>query len=299
MPLFSSRRGSAASTVLVLVVLGLLPCCGGGGTAGTAPVVFFSLESGAIGAWSSIVAPHVPGLVKFDLAFTNGDHHVSTISAGGVSSGGTGPDLGSFLLMFQDGGGPDDPVAMSAKYVDLSGGSARQVTFGQDLTGTAQLPLPSIGPTEIFVLSGFSIETDGSDHQIRTLRITPFPDLGYVEVEYRDDSPGDDLYAATVVFAVVPIGGVPGSYVYTGPFDAALSFAGSGTTTREIGAAVIHGFSLIFLSGNRNLERVSIDLDSTNLIRATFRDGSVHATDDLVLANVSYVLVNPGAPPIR
>ena len=301
MPHLSPCPRSSASPVLVFVALGLVVGCGGGaGGAATEPVVIYSLESGAIGTWSTIIAPHVPGLVKFDLAFTNGDHNLGTVSAGGVSSGGAGPDLDSFLLWFSDDDGPD-PVAMSAKYVDMLGGSARLVTSGQDLQGTEELPIPRLGPTEIFVLSGFTFTTDGSNHHIRTLRITPFPDLGYVEVEYRDDSPGDDLYAATVLYAVVPLAGsgAEGTPVYTGHFDAALSFAGSGTATRDISAAVLHGFSLYFLDGDRPLERVSVDLDSTNLIRATFRDGSVSPTDDLVLANVSYVLVNPGAPILR
>jgi len=282
------------------LLLGLLAGCGGGTTDHPAIVTILHVESDARSPWALDLAGRVPGLVQLSLEFLNGDHHVSNVAAGGVPWFSTGPDLDAFLLKLSDDDSalndPPDRVAMSAAFMNLGGISDRHVAHGEDLQGVARLALEErLAPGEIFVLSGFEFQTDGSNHHIRVLRITPFADLGEVEVEYRDDSPDDDHYEATILYAVVPT--APASETgsrpsFSGPFEESFWFRGAGAADRRSGIALLYGFSFSFRVGDRHLEALAIDLDDRARIHVTFADQDV-GVDDLVDARVSYVLVEP------
>jgi hypothetical protein len=244
----------------------------------------------------------IPALVGFHLAYTNGDHHASALAVGSTGAGAPGTDP-TFILRLDDGdtglNNPRDPVEMSASFIDLGdlGASYIQVgaTSGSDLSGVAQLPLdPPVEPGDFFVLSGFAFQTDGSNHHLRVLRITPRTDLGYVEVEYRDDSPDDDLYFASVTYAVVrPLPASEGAAELTlaGPFEERFPFLGGGRASRMAGTAVLHGFSLEYREGDRHLNDVAVELEQPASIFARLADGDTGA-DDFVDARVSYVLVS-------
>lgn len=274
--------------------------CGGGG-GDTPEIALHTLTSGDAALWGAAMDGRVPGLARFSLEYLNGDHHVSTIMVGGLSSGASGPDFDSFLLGFNDddygpfGTEAADPVAMSVEFYDLQGIAPRMVTSGHDLDGVARLEIDELLPGETLVLGGFTFQTDGPNHQIRVLRITPFPEAGYIEVEYRDDSPSDDLYFASVVYSVIPAERYVGSGMspsFDGPHAASFPFLDTDSRSRGLGVALIHSFDLQFRTGDRNLERVAVDLTGGGTT-ATFRDGDPSATDDLVDFDVEYVRVFP------
>ena len=285
-----------------LLFAGLAGCGGGEGGGGT-PIPVFGIAT--IGRASPVIndlGERFPALVGFRLAYTNGDHHAFALAVGATGTGAPGSDP-TFILRLEDGdtglNNPRDPVEMSASFIDLRdlGPSDVEVgvTSGFDLNGVAQLPLdPPVDPGGFFVLSGFEFRTDGSNHHLRVLRITPRPDLGYVEVEYRDDSPDDDLYFASVVYAVLrPRPASEGSegLELAGPFEARFPFLGGGRADRMPGTAVLHGFSLEYREGDRHLNDIAVELDQPASILAGLADGDT-GSDDFVDARVSYVLVS-------
>ena len=295
------RRGVLVPCLLCLLIAGTAGCGGGGGSSGDVIPVYDIVTVGRPSPVLSDLGGHVPGLVAFSLAYTNGDHHASTLAVGAILEGAPGAGSNSFVLKLDDGdtglNNPRDPVQMSATYIDLFGISLEYVIQGFDLNGPAQLPLADEIPDGgILVLTGFAFVTDGSNHHIRVLRITPFPDLGYIEVEYGDDSPDDDLYYASVSYVVVPSGPAPeGSerYEFDGPYEEPMSFLGGGSTDRRPGTAVLHGFRLRFRDGDRHLNDVKVDLGADpSRIFARLADGDVQA-EDFVDGRVSYVLVSP------
>ena len=294
------RSIGRAGLVSVLLVATAVGCGGGGGGGGDEPIPVVDIVS--VRDDSPVIIPigdEVPALVRFSLAYLNGDHHVSALSVGAAQSVPGGSDLDTFVLRLDDGdtglNNPRDPVDMSATYIDVQAFGPARVTSGFDLSGVAQLPLdPPIEPDQLFVLSGFSFRTDGPNHHLRILRITPFPDLGYVEVEYRDDSPDDDLYAASVAYVVLPATPAPPGFIrydFDGPHEESFPFLGGGSRDRLPGTAVLHGFRLEFRDGDRHLNDVAIDLDSASRIFARLADGDT-GSDDFVDARVSYVLVS-------
>jgi len=288
------------------LVLAAASGCGGAGTGGgseSAAPILYDEGTEDFPSYLVLMDRQVPGLVTFDLGFLNGDHHAWSLAAGGVAVPST-PDPYSFLLELHDGDDgpfgtePPDPVSLLARFWDLQAVSLRHATVGQDLQGVARLSLdPPIGPGELFVLSGFGVHTDGSNHHLRVLRVEPFPALGYVEVEYADDSPGDDLYSASVAYAIIPADHGPGSTLrpaFDGPYTETFRFAGRTTTApRRSGYPVLQGFSLRFRNGDRHLERVELDLGWPDVIFATLRDGDVDPKDDEVDATVHYLLMTP------
>ena len=302
-----TRLASACLLVLVPAVAAATGCgggSGGGGGGGGGPVpILYDVFHDELAAYGEVTDGHVPGLVTFDLEYLNGDHHAWSLSAGGVLAP-TAPDPDTFRLELHDGdNGPfgdeaDDPVSMLARYYDLSSISARHVVTGFDLQGVARLPLePALDEGELFVLSGFSVRTDGSNHHLQILRVEAFPLLGYVEVEYADESPGDDLYSATVAYAIVPEAHRTGSDlrpVFDGPFESTFDFAGRTTTApRRGGYPVLQGFSLRYRKGDRHLERVAVDLGWPDVIHGTLQDGDPSVDDDVVDATVQYLLMTP------
>ncbi|MDJ0522312.1 MAG: hypothetical protein QNJ90_09595 [Planctomycetota bacterium] len=297
---------TARNLTSILVLLALAACGGGGGDeAPTEDLLFLEVidwESDSVASYGQTLAGHVPGLVTFNLEFLNGDHHVAAIVAGDVFVPGT-PDPNTFSLQLRDGDygplgtEPDDPVRMYARYYDLQAVGPRHVVTGFDLQGVARLPLsPDLAPGERFVLSGFGFRTDGENHHLRILRVEPFPELGYVEVEYRDDSPGDDLYEATVAYVIVPASRGPGSALrprFSGPFEENFSFSDRTTTVARVpGLPVIRGFSLAYRDGDRHVERVEIDMGWPTIF-ASLRDGNPTPKDDTVDARVSYHIMEP------
>ncbi len=291
---------------LMWLLAATLAACGGGdapgGTGETAAfTTLFDFSSEPVNGGTSL-SGQVPGLVSFDLQFLNGDHHVASVHAGSVLSH-VAPDPDAFRLELHDGdnAGGTDPVRLSARYVDPQALSARRVLVGQDLQGTARLPLdPPVGPDQEFVLSGFGFITDGSNHHLRVLRVEPFPAMGYVEVEYRDDSPNDDLYTAVACYAVVPVGATDATPApaFAGPYVSNFSFSDMRSMDRNYGHAVLRGFSLQFAEGDRHVERVSIEAQPIGVVgslglRVRLRDGDPDPSEDGVLARISYLIMNP------
>ncbi|MCP3983048.1 MAG: hypothetical protein GY723_01590 [bacterium] len=299
----------------LLTALMLAPACGGGSTSGSsreeeveevipveevAPTVR-EFVGGPGALWGTDLDGFVPALLGFNLAYSpTAEHNASNIMVGGVSSSGGGiPNLDSFLMGLNDDDGGSDSVHMSARTYDVRRVGPRLHTSDTGLSGTARLPI-TIAPGEMFLLSGFAFQTEGSNHHIRVLRIEPFPDRGYVEVEYRDDSPGDDTYAATILYVVVPTSRGPSSTLlphFGAQTGILISF--SGTTDRPrppTGMSAITGFHLEFRGGDRKLSALSVATENatgTPRYIATFKDQDVDIQSDVVDATIWYLPVNP------
>lgn len=266
----AARLAFASILLLILVAAPTLAQSTGSRT--------FSLSQGS--AVVGIGSGTVPGLIRVNLGFRNGDHHVRLISARPAGTG-------AFRVSLEDSGG-EDPVNVSFRWADLWRYDTPRLVASNACAGTCRLFFPPIPAGHTLVLAGFEVrntESGSSDRHVRELAVRPVGHLGYVDVTFTDDS-GIRPFAASVYYLVLP----PEATTQSGSIVGSVHSGGVSSIVRTWpGLAVLTSFRFRFASGDRHLERFGIDL-SGDLLQTAWHDGN---KDDPYSYWVKYVVLRP------
>ena len=173
----------------------------------------------------------------------------------------------SFLLAFADSDEDEDGRG-EFQFVDLESlGSllSTDTTSTESIQDTGQLRFTTPPLDQTPVLAGFSFgRQGGGDHHLRELAVLPAAS-GY-SVTFRDDSPRDDRFLASVNSVMVPNENIVSKH--TKQFDDAI---GSIDVRREPGQAVLCGFSFRYLDSDHHIRHLEVKL-SGDRIRMVMRD---------------------------
>lgn len=252
-----------------------------------------------------VVEDQLPGLVGFDHQFDEGDHHLAEFAAGGMTSGDSGFDERSYLLMFGDQDyGPigvegGDPRSMWADYYDLSGvgpdfaiGRALAVAGERRGSGELLLPIPPLMDDETVFLRGFNLFNafGTSNHHIRAMGIR-FDTANHAwRVTFRDNSPSDDAFSADVFYFRVKreAPGMPAdSLRFSEIRTVSREFRGSTTLPKGgiQGHTLLAGFHFEFSENDHHIRKIAVDLRDIRRVGMTFKDNDtprVRGTVDYV-----------------
>lgn len=247
----------------------------------------------------------VPGLVGFDHQFDDSDHHLAQFAAGGMTSGASGFDEQSYLLMFGDqdfgplGTEGGDPRSIWADYRDLStldaGFAANRVLTASGRrrgSGELTLPIPPVGADETVFLRGFNLFNSfgESNHHIRAIGVRFDAAANAWRVTFRDDSPSDDSFNASVFYfkvkriaPEVPSDSLRFSEIrsLSGEFRGSVSLRKNAVQ----GYTFLAGFHFEFLDSDHHIRKIAVDLQDIRQVAMTFKDNGTPR----VLGTVDYV----------
>lgn len=217
-------------------------------------------------------------LQSFAFSFGNGDHKISTVHAMPF-----GPEQAEVELSDVDS---NDPYSVWIKWLAIPGLRIR-TPIRRGCVATCSVAIERPNPGEVFALSGFSFfHNPRRDSNMRQIAIRPKPDLGVVDVVFRDNG-GATRFDVQLHHTYLPasVAGKPESR--------------SGRTRREspnqvilqksATPGVLQGFDIGFVNGDHYIRDLSIvGLAGGTTLSVVFNDKNY---DDPIDATVDYVLL--------
>jgi hypothetical protein len=232
----------------------------------------------------------VSALSMFSLGFENGDHKFRRLQ---VLPEGVGA-----RFAFNDSG-DDDPFSAQARWVNVVGGSAANVSGNGGGRVITELTIPAGPANHTFALRGFELRrADGTDANVRTLAINLAPSRTAIRVQLVDDERADlrlqvlrnpgrsgpDIgrrYNVTIHYAWIPNSAVLSQGSITGSERGRDAAAVPAT-----GLPVIRGFNFTFNNSDHHLLGVGINLADGGSV--TFQDNNL---DDPMRWQVDYAVL--------
>lgn len=172
-----------------------------------------------------------PLLVRFNYTFSNGDHHIRQIGTMPL------PQQSAEEVSFADENG-DDLYTYDVAHEGVDPAGVVQGSFHGRCAGSCTVPLSTRPPGDfVFVLSGFRVSFDNSDHHLDQLAVTELN--GFLTTVFKDEN-GDDAFTYDVNYAWVP----RSRLALTEEVAGTVRGKGSVTINRSTGEKVIRGFSV-------------------------------------------------------
>jgi hypothetical protein len=172
-----------------------------------------------------------PLLVRFNYTFNDSDHHIRQIAAMPL------PQQSVEEVSFADENG-DDLFTYDVAHEGVDPTGIAQGSFHGRCAGSCTVPLSTRPPGDfVFVLSGFRVAFDNSDHHLDQLAVTELN--GFLTTVFKDEN-GDDPYTYDVSYAWVPTSRL----ALVDEVSGTVRGRGSATVNRFTGEKVIRGFSV-------------------------------------------------------
>ena len=210
-----------------------------------------------------------PAIHKFELNFKSGDHEISRI---GVDLQEVGVDV-----LYTDKWRNKDfrwevkgielPPSPETEYKQISGTrplDSYELPGNQELVGYVAL------------LQSFELEFQSSDYEIHKIAVAASRESHGVTVSEPfaiiEDDRGSAKYDFKIGIALVPNENVSGGVLTTG-----LRRSGGGSASRYIGTksgyrAALVGFSFEFEGGDRDLDKIRVDMSRSGYVDVSFQD---------------------------
>jgi hypothetical protein len=235
------------------------------------------------------------GLAGFSLRYTNNDHKIRFISAGGTNANRAMRRHDYTLGLYDQSEilDSEDIFRAWSKYLDLGPIQEEFVMGTFERRGTVTLSIPPIGEEDSFVLRGFSITKTGShDHNIRKIGVRLNSARNGIVVTFQDNSPDDDGFEVKVVYGRVV--SARASYnmatQFIGPYTSEQTFTVSTSIPKENeGLTLLTGLYFEFLDTDHFIREIKIDPQNDEKFDVTFTDNE---EDNPVKVILDYIKVN-------
>jgi len=238
-----------------------------------------------------VAEDQLPCLIAFDCQFDETDHHVAELIVGGVTYGSDGADFRNVLLGLSDldtgvlGLEGGDLRSVWMDYYDIADShpgfepALRSVNGRRRGTGELLMPIPPVADHETVFLRGFELGNPGGqrNHHIRAIGVRFDARENAWRVTFRDDSPGDDAFAAYVHYIKVNKTASPET-AQSWRFSEIRSLSREFRDTVSVrkngiqGVTLLAGFHFEFLEGDHHLRKIAVNLRDIRRVDMTFKD---------------------------